>query len=226
MGLKVYDLRVAAVFVAAFLGFLALFVAYSYTGSVPAQRTHADFLTELPDARSARLGDTVAVDGAIAPDTPLLHKDYVIFDRRQTQGTAPRGSTIVTIEVARQPFTIDTPSGPVRVINDDYSLDNRFTDWTRVEDLDEPATWTEGGITVRGLKRASPVLAVGVLESDGDQKSLRAETIVAGPKDDYIAELRQHAVIGSDTIIPATGIGVILLLYAFWDGRRLLREPR
>lgn len=224
MDLKADDLRVAAVALAGILGLLALYVAYSFTGDVPEQQAYAGRLSELPDASSARVGETVVVDGAVAADTPLLRKDYVVFDRRQTQGAPQRGTKVVTLETATQPFTIDTSSGPVRIVNDTYTLDNRFSDWTQVEEDDAPTPWYEGAIKIRGLKRGSPVLAVGVLESDGETKSVRAKTIVAGPLNDYVAELHQNAERGSEAIIPATGIGLILLLYAFWDGRRLMRE--
>ena len=226
MPLKAYDLRVALLFLAASLGLFALYLAYSFSAGAPEAQAYAGTLAELPAVHDARAGDTVAVDGTIAADTPLLRDEFVVFERKQTQGKAPKGSEIVTIETGRQPLAIDTPRGRVRVVNDDYRFDDRFIDWTEIERRDTPPGWTEGGITIHGLTRGSPVLAVGTLESDGAEKTVRAETIVAGPKDAYIADLRRGAGLWSDAVMPMLGIGVLLLLYAGWDGRRLLREAR
>lgn len=223
--MKIYDLRVALVALAAGFGLLALYVAYALAAEVPEAQAYAGYVSELPDARDARAGDTVAVAGTIAADAPLLRDEFVIFDRRQTQG-AFRGTEVVTIERGKQPFSIITPYGSVRVVNDDYRLDDRFTDWTDVERSDTPPSLTEGGITIQGLTREGRVLAVGVLEGDGGEKSVRAESVVAGSKDAYIAELRQGADRESNAIMPALGIGVLLLLYVVWDGRRLWREQR
>jgi hypothetical protein len=226
MSLKTYDLRVALVALATCFGLLALYLAYSFAAGAPEARAYADNLAELPDARDARAGDTAAVDGKIAAEAPLLRDEFVVFERKQTQGKAYKGTKIVTIETGRQPLPIDTPRGRVRVVNDDYRLDDRFTDWTEVERNDTPPGWTQGGITIQGLTHGSPVLAVGVLEGDGDERTLRAETIVAGPKDAYLAQLRRGAGLASELVMPVAGIGVLLLLYALWDGRRLAREER
>jgi hypothetical protein len=224
--MKIYDLRVALVALAAGFGLLALYVAYALAAEVPEAQAYAEYLSELPDARDARAGDTVAVAGTIAADAPLLRDEFVIFDRRQTQGAAFRGTEVVTIETGKQPFSITTPYGGVRVVNDDYRLDDRYTDWTDVERRDTPPGLTEGGITIQGLTREGRVLAVGVLEAEGGEKALLAESVVAGSKDAYIAELRQRSGRGSDAIMPVLGIGVLLLLYVVWDGRRLWREQR
>lgn len=226
MPFKVYDLRVGLVALAGGCGLLALYIAYSFSAGAPEAQAYAGTLAELPAVHDARAGDTVAVDGTIAADTPQLRAEFVVFERKQTQGAPHKGSEIVTIETGRQPLAIDTPRGRVRVVNDDYRFDDRFIDWTEIKRRDTPPDWTEGGITIAGLTRGSPVLAVGTLESDGAERTVRAETIVAGPRDAYIADLRRGAGLWSDAVMPVLGIGVLLLLYAAWDGRRLLREAR
>lgn len=226
MPLEFHDLRVALVALAGALGLLALFVAYSLAADAPEARAYADYLAGLPDVRDGRAGDTVAVDGTIAADAPLLREEFVVFERKQTQGKAPKGTEVVTIETGKQPLAIVAPPARVRVVNDDYSFDDRFADWTQVERQDAPPGWTEGAITVQGLTRGSPVLAVGVLESDGDEKTLRAETVAAGPKAAYMAALRQRAGRASELVMPVLGVGVLLLLFAAWDGRRLMRADR
>ncbi len=128
MPFRIYDLRVGLAALAGGCGLLALYIAYSFSAGAPEARAYAGTLAQLPAVHDARAGDTVAVDGTIAADTPQLRDEFVVFERKQTQGKAPKGSEIVTIETGRQPLAIDTPRGRVRVVNDDYRFDDRFID--------------------------------------------------------------------------------------------------
>lgn len=221
---KSYALRGALVVLACVfgLGMLALAVSL-YTSGVDA-RAHAERVAGLPDARSAHAGDIVAVSGTIAVGTPLLRDAFVAFRREQRQGGYCTGTETVTIEEGKQPFAVDTAAGRILIVNADYRFDERLAEWAPIERLDTPPGLTEGGINIVGFVRGSPVLAVGTVESPGDPVPVRAETIAAGPRDLYLARLRGGAAVGSRLIPYLAVIAPLLLLFAFWEGRRIMRE--
>jgi len=173
---------------------------------------------------SGRIGDTVSVSGTIANETPLLRGDFVAYRRQQVKGGYRAGTETVTIDSGKQPLAIDTGGGRVRIVNNDYRFEDRHEDWAAAEAVDTPTTFTEAMIKILGFKRTSAVAAVGVVTGVGDPVSVKAEFVVAGPRDTYLAKLGKA---GESSILSAlvlAVVGALLLLYAFWDGRRIYRD--
>ncbi|CAN0476226.1 unnamed protein product, partial [Discosporangium mesarthrocarpum] len=185
---------------------------------------HSQRVTSLPDAHAANIGDTVTVSGSIAKETRLLRKDFVAYRRNQTQGAYRNATRIVTIDSNKQPLAIDTSGGRIQIINNDYRFEDEHVDWAAAEVLDTPAGFAEGAITILGFKRSSPILAMGVVTGVGDEVLVKAEFLVAGPRETYLERLADASESRLGTVVTVAIIGLLLLLYAFWDLRRIFRE--
>lgn len=219
-----HNFRVAFALLAGFLGFFALWVAIELPISAGEAGEHARRVTSLPDAQSASIGSTVIVSGTIAKDTPLLRKDFVAYRRVQTQGAYRNATKTVTIDSNKQPLVIETSSGRVRIINKDYRFEDEHVDWAAAEVLDLPPSLTAGAITMLGFQRASPVVAVGPVTGVGNDVSVKAEFLVAGPREAYLERLANASQSRLGTVLALVAVGLLLLLYAFWDLRRVFRK--
>lgn len=220
-------LRGGLIWLSGLVGIGLIFLAWAFHDSGGEQRELAARLAALPDVHAAQEGDTVVVEGEIGETTPLLRDEFAAFVRIQRQA-AYRGSVDVVIETARQPLDIVTVTGKVRIENRDYAFDDRPLDWAAEERLETPASATEGAITISGFTHGSPVVAIARVErqstSIGETVLVHAETIMAGPLDKLVNQLRGSAVKGDAAIPWMLGGALLLLLYAFWEGRRLYRN--
>lgn len=221
---KSYALRGGLVFLAAIIGLLLLAVAIDLPFKASDARDHAQRIAGLPDVQAGSVGDTVTVSGTISNGTPLLRGDFVAYRRNQVQGTYRMGTETVMIDGRKQPFAIDTKSGRVLIVNNDYRFEDRFVDWAAATALDTPAGLTEGAITILGFRRSSPVLAVGVITNTGNPVSVNAAFIVAGPRDAYLERLGNVSENRGGDVSVLLAIAALLLLYAIWDGRRIYRD--
>lgn len=221
---KSYTFRSALVFLAGSIGLLLLCVAIYMPIDAGEAREHAQRIAGLPDVHSGAIGDTVTVSGTIANETPLLRGDFVAYRRQQVQGGYRAGTETVTIDSGKQPLAIDTSGGRVRIVNNDYRFEDRHVDWAAVDAVDTPTSFTEAAITILGFKRSSPVVAAGIVTGVGDTISVKAEFVVVGPRDGYLAKLGKASESPLGAVLILAAIGALLLLYAFWDGRRIYRD--
>lgn len=221
---KSYTFRSALVFLAGSIGLVLLGVAINMPIEAGKAREHTQRIAALPDVHSGMIGDTVTVSGTIANETPLLRGDFVAYRRQQVKGGYRAGTETITVDSGKQPLAIDTSGGRVRIVNDDYRFEDRHVDWAAADAVDTPTTFTEAMITILGFKRSSPVVAVGVVTRVGDAVSVKAEFIVAGPRDAYLAKLGKASESPVGTAVFMAVVGALLLLYAFWDGRRIYRD--
>ena len=221
-------LRGGLIWLSGIAGIGLIFLAWAFHGSGIEGRELAERLLSLPDVHAAKQGDTVVVAGEIAETTPKLHDEFVAFLRTQRRGAPRNGSEDVVIEVGKQPLDIVTSVGRVSIVNADYAFDERAIPWAAEERIETPASFTEGAITITGFVQASPVVAVGTVEQAsggiGDPVLVRADTIVVGPLDRLAAQLKRGADRGTTAIPWMLGGALLLLLYAFWEGRRLYRH--
>lgn len=221
---KSYTFRSALVCLAGVVGLLLLGVAIYMPIKAGDAREHAQRIAGLPDVHSGTIGDTVTVSGTIANETPLLRGDFVAYRRQQVKGGYRAGTETVTVDSGKQPLVIDTSGGRVRIVNNDYRFEDKHVDWAAAEAVDTPTTFTEAMIKILGFKRSSPVVAVGVVTRVGDAVSVKAEFVVAGPRDAYVANLGNASESPVGTALVLAAVGALLLLYAFWDGRRIYRS--
>lgn len=220
-------IRGGLIWLSGLAGIGLLFLAWVFHDNGNEGRELAARLLQLPDVHAAQLGETAVVAGTIAGTTPLLREEFVTFRREQRQGEF-RGSSDVEIETGKQPLDIRTSVGRVRIVNDDYAFDERAFPWAAEERVETPAGALEGAITIMGFAHDSKIVAIGTVEQEsgaiGEPVSVHAKTIVVGPLDRLVAQLQR----GSSrvrTAIPYVLIGaVLLLLYAFREGRRLYRD--
>ncbi len=221
---KSYAIRGALVCLGGIIGPILIAVAFTLPIEAGAAREHTQLMTALPDAHSAGTGATALVSGRISNQTPLLRGDFVAYRRQQVRGTYRLGTETVTIDSGTQPLTIETDAGPVRIVNNDYRFEDAHVEWAAAEAVDTPHTLTEAMIKIRGFQRSTPVVAVGRVEQAGEVVSVKAEFIVAGPRDAYLKRLGDASQSRVGTVLLIAAIGVLLLLYAVWEGRRIYRD--
>ena len=221
---KFARLRVAIALFAGMLGFLALWVAIDLPLQAGKAGEQATRVSALPDVHTARMGDKALVDGKIAGDTPLLRGGFVAFRRQQTQGAYRTGTQTVTVETRKQPLSLITNQGRVLVENADYRFEDEHVAWAGAEVSDPPASFKEGGIATLGFKRSNRVVAVGVVTGVGKKRSIKADFIVAGPRQTYLERLGAASESRLGTVVALAAIGLLLLLYGLVEGLRLFRS--
>ncbi len=220
-------IRGGLIWLSGLFGIGLLFLAWVLHDSGIKERELASRLMQLPDVHLAQPGETAVVAGTIADSTPLLREEFVAF-RREQRKSEFRGSRDVVIETGKQPLDIRTSVGRVRIVNDDYAFDERSIYWAAEERVEPPAGALEGAITIMGFVHDSEIVAIGTVEQEsgaiGEPVSVRAETLVAGPLDRLVAQLQRGSSRLRTAIPYVLGGAVLLLLYAFWEGRRLYRD--
>lgn len=222
-GERSYTLRAAIVAIAAVFGLGLLGLGIFFLQSAKEEGRLAEEVESLPLAPNAQPGQRVLVDGTVSTGTPLLRDEFVAFQRVQRQSGPNNSNRDVTIEIKKQPFVLDTAAGPVRITNADYKFDDRVLNWAPIKRVDSAPNATEGGVTIFGFARSSPVVVLGTVEGNGTSPAVRAETIVVGPRALVLERLRASSARLGSAAPYLLAIAPFLLLYAFWDARRIMR---
>jgi hypothetical protein len=173
-------------------------------------------IAALPIAASLRVGERAILEGRIARDGPVLADGFVAYERRQQQ----RSGTIASRET--QPLRIETDGGVVLIVNSDYAFDEWVSNWGHVSRDFPPSGLTQGGGTVQGLVPGEILMAIGRFNSIG---GFEAEGIVAGPRERYFAAVAARIAREWTVAWPGLLISPILIGYAAWLFRRIVREP-
>jgi hypothetical protein len=223
-----YALRGAVISLAGCFGALCLVASYWVDQSAQEARDLAAELQTLAQSKNGRVAQRVIVNGFVAEDTPQLRGEFIAYRlteyRCPTPGKLRCSSEHVEIASKKQPFTVVTDEGDVRIVNKDYRFDDRVTEWAATNRVETPATLTKGARMIWGFTRSSPVVAIGTLEGNEPSLSVHAETIMAGPYADLVKRLNSSSQRLTSTVPYLLLTGSLLLLFAIWQGWRMARD--
>jgi hypothetical protein len=134
------------------------------------------------------VGTTVLVEGTVAALNPVLQSGLVTLLHQEAEavlkpGTNDRRIAWKTLQVQARPLWIDTPTGPVAIVNSDYA----WRDPARV--VPAHPTWvTPGTLRVAGFGIGDAIVAHAVVVTHAGAAALRAVEIDSGTRAGYLAD--------------------------------------
>lgn len=209
-------LRVAIASLCGILGLGATIVGIPLFNDAREGRSRHALISSLPEFASAPAGERAILEGRIAAGTPLLQGGFVAWLREGYGRNAGSSKGWNVIGGETQPMTIDTASGPVRILNAGYALDNAVLPWEHETREESAPTFTDGSVRISGLLPGGTVMVLGTRTAEG----LNAESITGMDRKTYLEKLHQ----ASDRIwwgsIGMLVLGPVVLLLA---GRSIVR---
>ncbi|HWB02149.1 MAG TPA: hypothetical protein VG796_03930 [Verrucomicrobiales bacterium] len=209
-------LRVAIASLAAIFGLGATIVGVPLFNDAREGRSRHALISSLPDYSSAPDGGKTILEGRIAAGTPLLQGGFVAWLREGYGRNAGSSKGWNVIGGETQPMTIDTASGPVRILNAGFALDNAVLPWEHETREESAPAFTAGSVRISGLIPGGTVMVLGTRTNDG----LNAESITGMDRKTYLEKLHQ----ASDRIWQGS-IGMLVLgpIVLFFAGRAIVR---
>jgi hypothetical protein len=219
-----HRLLAASMWLSGTLGLLALVIgAMLYVGASEDRARHA-LISSIPELRSARQDETGFLEGRIAADVPPIRGVFVAYVREQYRSTTARTSGWVSMGGEVQPLTIDTSTGPMRIVNANYALDQSLAEWPHARQEESPKTATAGSIRVSGFVPGGPVLIVGRAAPGGPSDQIVALSVAGMNRSTYLDRLLVKHSRSRSLAIALMLIGPAGIAYAVWAFRRVWRE--
>lgn len=190
----------------------------------------AGSLRNAPVVDAARIGTqpvgtTVLVEGTVAARNPVLQSGLVTLLQQEAEavlkpGTNDRRIAWKTLQAHARPLWIDTPTGPVAIINSDYA----WRDPARLVP-DHPAWVTPGTLRVAGFGAGDAIVAHAVVVTHEGVAALRAVEIDSGTRAGYLADKQASDWVGYVIGGVFALVGLALLISAGIGLHRASRAP-
>lgn len=171
--------------VGAVLGLAGFAVVWFMPGIIAAEHAR---LTALPAPGAVSLTDTphgreIIVEGTIAPDQPLLYRDFVAYVKEEERRSDRDRDRKEWKEVERRtpPLRLVADGGRIAVVNGDYSLAWATTQW---HDPDRIIDTYYSGLVV-----GEPVFVRGRVADGG----VAAIVVGSGTRESYLARVADNA---------------------------------
>lgn len=195
---------------------------------VPTYLQRATVAEQLPSLSAANLedatqGQRMMLEGKVSELNPQLNGAFVAYIHEAYKSslniwgnTQPEWQTV---EQNTPALWISVSDGDIRLANEDYLIDRTAT--TRE---DSAPTITDGATRTRGFVLNDPILAIGVVDETGDQRTFKADLVYAGNRAEYVADLRSAAERSMPIGIVMLLIGGVVLWLGIRETRRFLHE--
>lgn len=195
-----------AALVHAAIGVAALLLGALVVATAGSDEAAALRALPLADARALAArspGEAVLVEGRVAAAAPAIEAGLVALQRQHAVGVTRPGTNEIRFawlpqSVQAPALRIDTPSGAVTLVNDDFA----WRDPPRV--AGQPGTVVAGSTRVVGFAAGDPIAVRGTV-ADAAAAALRAEEIFGGSRADWV-----RAAAGSDAVPWVIGGGFAL----------------
>jgi hypothetical protein len=214
-------LHIALVCLAGAVGLIATIVGIPLFADAREGRSRHAFVSGLPELSSAPEGAPAFVEGRIAANTAPLQGGFAAWLREGYGRNAGSSKGWNVLGGETQPLTIETASGPVRIVNGGYAFDNAVLPWFHETREESAPTLTAGSVRISGLLPGGTVMSVGTHTGDG----LKADSITGLDRKTWLENLQK----AGDRIwwisIVLLALGPVLIVLAARAVIRICKTP-
>jgi len=178
----------------------------------------------LPPLNASRLrqmspGSEVLIEGRISDAAPARFRSFVAYVREKHYLDADLSDTWRVEEWVTSPFLLDAPDGQIETMGGSYRLLNPTASWIA------PGTTRTNPMRYTGFEIGDSVVVIGTLIQTPDGVAVRADTVIGGTRDAYLAA--QQGSLTSSALMSGVLILVVLLVVAtVYTARRRAASAR